>query len=178
MLRILTTILALSGAWSTILLAQDVNMGNVDVARCSGTFRDDGGTGNYSDSQQLEMLICSTDGSPIQADFTSFSVEAGFDGLWVWDGPDHITSWPAGAGVVVTDPNLPPGNSLFDGQPSTYPGTVRWISTDASFTPYFALTEHDRSRLSYVAEVDIPAAGELPVGIPLVASVPGGAGQD
>jgi len=56
-----------------------------------------------------------------------------------------------------------------DGIEKPLQGRVRWISSDASFTPYFALTEHDRSRLSYLAEIDIDQAGELPTGVPLVA---------
>ena len=59
-----------------------------------------------------------------------------------------------------------------DGVAEPMPGTVRWVSTDASFTPYFALTEHDRSRLSYLAEVDIPGASDLPSGIPVVVLQP------
>jgi len=51
-------------------------------------------------------------------------------------------------------------------------GTVRWVSADASFTPYFALTEHDRSRLSYLAEVDLPGASHLPSGVPLQVDFP------
>ena len=61
-----------------------------------------------------------------------------------------------------------------DGGANPLAGTLRWISLDAAFTPYFALNQHDRSRLSYVAEVDIvddPA--ELPVGIPVEVSFPG-----
>lgn len=54
-----------------------------------------------------------------------------------------------------------------DGVPESFEGTVRWVSSDASFTPYFALTEHDRSRLSYLAEVDVPEAADLPSGVPL-----------
>ena len=64
-----------------------------------------------------------------------------------------------------------PGRQLqaaIDGAGETLTGTVRWVSTDASFTPYFALTEHDRSRLSYLAEMDLPDAGKLPSGTPLV----------
>jgi HlyD family secretion protein len=60
-----------------------------------------------------------------------------------------------------------------DGVDRTLRGTVRWVSSDASFTPYFALTEHDRSRLSYLAEVDLEGAGHLPSGLPLQARVPG-----
>lgn len=46
---------------------------------------------------------------------------------------------------------------------------VRTVAHEAAFTPYFALTERDRSRLSYVAEVDVtdPDARELPTGIPV-----------
>jgi len=54
-----------------------------------------------------------------------------------------------------------------DGLDRVFQGRVRWVSADASFTPYFALTEHDRSRLSYLAEIDLEDAGDLPAGIPL-----------
>jgi len=54
-----------------------------------------------------------------------------------------------------------------DGIDRVFEGKVRWVSADASFTPYFALTEHDRSRLSYLAEIDLEGAGDLPAGIPL-----------
>ena len=60
-----------------------------------------------------------------------------------------------------------------DGVSETFTGRVRWVSMDASYTPYFALTEHDRSRLSYLAEIDIPEAADLPSGIPLQADFPG-----
>jgi HlyD family secretion protein len=47
-------------------------------------------------------------------------------------------------------------------------GQVRWIASEAAFTPYFALTERDRGRLSYVAKVDIAEARErLPDGVPV-----------
>jgi HlyD family secretion protein len=59
-----------------------------------------------------------------------------------------------------------------DGASREYSGTVRWVSADASFTPYFALTEHDRSRLSYLAELDLPEAADLPSGVPLVVQPP------
>jgi len=61
-----------------------------------------------------------------------------------------------------------------DGRPSPLPGRLRWISLDAAFTPYFALNQHDRSRLSYAAEVDVvDVDSELPVGIPVEVSFPG-----
>ena len=69
-----------------------------------------------------------------------------------------------------------PGKSMdvrIDGVEGTQQGRVRWVSSDASFTPYFALTEHDRSRLSYLAEIDLPDADHLPSGVPLEADFPG-----
>ena len=56
-----------------------------------------------------------------------------------------------------------------DGQPATFAGVVRFISSQADFTPYYSLTEEDRTRLSYLAEVDLtdPAAEALPTGVPV-----------
>ena len=71
--------------------------------------------------------------------------------------------------------SVQPGKQLevrIDGTNQTLTGTVRWVSTDASFTPYFALTEHDRSRLSFLAEVDVPDASSLPSGVPLEVDFP------
>jgi HlyD family secretion protein len=70
---------------------------------------------------------------------------------------------------------IQPGNEVavrIDGVDEPLQGTVRWVSSDASFTPYFALTEHDRSRLSYLAEIDVPGAAGLPSGVPLEATLP------
>ena len=41
-----------------------------------------------------------------------------------------------------------------DGISEAIPGKVRYVSAQASFTPYFALTQQDRSRLAYLAEID------------------------
>ena len=59
-----------------------------------------------------------------------------------------------------------------DGVDGVLEGTVRWVSADATFTPYFALTEHDRARLSYLAEIDVPDAVDLPSGVPLQVDFP------
>lgn len=69
-----------------------------------------------------------------------------------------------------------PGDRIdvrIDGVEGSQEGRVRWVSSDATFTPYFALTEHDRSRLSYLAEIDLPDAAHLPSGVPLEADFPG-----
>jgi HlyD family secretion protein len=55
-----------------------------------------------------------------------------------------------------------------DGLDAPLAGRVRWVSSDAAFTPYYALTERDRSRLSYVAKVDITEQRDrLPDGVPV-----------
>jgi HlyD family secretion protein len=68
-----------------------------------------------------------------------------------------------------------PGTTLtvaLEGVAETFQAQVRWVSDEASFTPYFALTEHDRSRLSYLAEVELPQAAGQPTGLPLQAWLP------
>jgi HlyD family secretion protein len=55
-----------------------------------------------------------------------------------------------------------------DGLDAAVEGRVRWIASDPAFTPYYALTERDRGRLSYVAKVDITEQRErLPDGVPV-----------
>lgn len=55
-----------------------------------------------------------------------------------------------------------------DGLETPIAGKVRWVSSDAAFTPYYALTERDRGRLSYVAKVDITEErARLPDGVPV-----------
>ena len=55
-----------------------------------------------------------------------------------------------------------------DGLTSPLQGRLRWVSSDPAFTPYFALTERDRSRLSYLAKVDIAEQrARLPDGVPV-----------
>ena len=55
-----------------------------------------------------------------------------------------------------------------DGLDDPVAGRVRWVSSEAAFTPYFALTERDRGRLSYEAKVDIREDRErLPDGVPV-----------
>jgi len=56
-----------------------------------------------------------------------------------------------------------------DGIDSALAGSVRYVSAEAAFTPYYALTQKDRTRLSYLAEItlDDPRAASLPVGVPV-----------
>ena len=66
-----------------------------------------------------------------------------------------------------------PGTAVelrIDGLDQPVAGVVRWVASDAAFTPYFALTERDRGRLTYEAKVDLDVAGErFPDGVPVEA---------
>lgn len=80
------------------------------------------------------------------------------------------------ARVYVPEPirvNVNSGDSArvhIDGLASILEGTVRRIENEASFTPYLALTRHDRGRLSYVAEITLPDTEKrLPDGVPVEA---------
>ena len=71
------------------------------------------------------------------------------------------------------------GDSLLvevDGVANSILGAVTWISSEPSFTPYYALTQNERSRLMYVAEVQLPANyAHLPSGLPVEVKMPEGA---
>ena len=55
-----------------------------------------------------------------------------------------------------------------DGLDAYIEGQVRWIASESAFTPYFALTERDRGRLSFIAKVDIlEERDRLPDGVPV-----------
>jgi HlyD family secretion protein len=55
-----------------------------------------------------------------------------------------------------------------DGIDEPFEGVVRWVSSEATFTPYFALTEEDRGRLTFAAKIDIVgAADRIPDGVPV-----------
>ena len=55
-----------------------------------------------------------------------------------------------------------------DGLESEVVGKIKHIASEASFTPYYSLSAGDRGRLSYLAEITLPATSErLPDGVPL-----------
>jgi HlyD family secretion protein len=66
-----------------------------------------------------------------------------------------------------------PATLRVDGVERAFSGKVRFIASDAEFTPYYSLTAADRSRLSFLAEVvfDDAAARELPSGVPVNVSL-------
>lgn len=59
-----------------------------------------------------------------------------------------------------------------DGFAEPFQGRVRFVSSEAAFTPYFALTERDRGHLAYIAEIDLvdDGARDLPSGLPVEVS--------
>ncbi len=60
-----------------------------------------------------------------------------------------------------------------DGLQKTLTGTLRWISTEAAFTPYYALNQEERARLMYLAEVQLPdSEAHLPNGVPAQVELP------
>ncbi len=72
---------------------------------------------------------------------------------------DRRSRFAPGARVVVH----------VDGVDKAFAGTVRFVSAEAAFTPYYALTQEDRTQLSYLAEIDLtdPGATQVPSGIPV-----------
>ncbi|MFZ2507920.1 MAG: hypothetical protein WAW79_05525, partial [Steroidobacteraceae bacterium] len=56
-----------------------------------------------------------------------------------------------------------------DGSKREWRGELRYISSEAAFTPYYALNERDRSRLSFLAEIVLTEAeaADLPGGMPV-----------
>ena len=60
-----------------------------------------------------------------------------------------------------------------DGLDKTIEGTVTWVSSEAAFTPYYALNQEDRAHLMYLAEIQLPDDyAELPSGIPVQVDLP------
>lgn len=72
--------------------------------------------------------------------------------------------------------NLRVGDRLnvhVDGSDRLYNGTVRWLSEEPMFTPYYALTENDRARLVYEMEVQLGNDGAgRPSGLPAQVELP------
>ncbi|WP_236250583.1 HlyD family secretion protein [Microbulbifer sp. ALW1] len=84
------------------------------------------------------------------------------------------------AQVTLQGKNIDPAGKD-KGQPRIYSGRVRLVRNEPSFTPYYALTGDDVSRLSYIAEIQLQQdAARLPAGLPLHAEFLAGApaGQD
>ncbi|MBL4680451.1 MAG: biotin/lipoyl-binding protein [Pseudomonadales bacterium] len=60
-----------------------------------------------------------------------------------------------------------------DGLVDPISGTVRWISSDPAFSPYYALNQEERARLMYLAEIQLPDEfAKLPSGVPAQVELP------
>jgi HlyD family secretion protein len=96
-----------------------------------------------------------------------------------------LADTPAFARVYVPEPRRArikprvPAEIYVDGVEGPLTGFVRWVASEAAFTPYFALTQRDRSRLAFLAEVEVtdPRVRELPSGVPVEVRIVEGAQQ-
>ena len=61
-----------------------------------------------------------------------------------------------------------------DGIDGEFRAQVRYVSAEAAFTPYYALTERDRGRLSFLTEVTLldESASALPSGVSVEVEFP------
>jgi len=60
-----------------------------------------------------------------------------------------------------------------DGLAEPIRGMVRWVATDPAFSPYYALNQEERSRLMYLAKVELDkSAANLPIGVPAQVILP------
>jgi PKD repeat protein len=62
--------------------------GNLTITQCPGKLYDDGGTGNYSNNTNGFVTIDPPGVSSVVLNFQSFNFEAGYDYLYIYDGPD------------------------------------------------------------------------------------------
>lgn len=80
----------------------------------------------------------------------------------------HIPETARAAIAIGTNLNV-----HVDGVDTAFAGTVRWIALEPAFTPYYALNSSERSRLVYLAEVQLPdSAANLPAGLPAQVDLP------
>lgn len=54
-----------------------------------------------------------------------------------------------------------------DGEEAAISGRIRWVSDQATFTPFYALNDRDRGYLTYLAEATIETNRALPAGFPV-----------
>lgn len=69
------------------IFGQTYNNPNSTNNTCTGTFRDQGGTGNYANNLDRTTTFCSNAGNCVRVNFTAFNIENGWDFLYIYDGP-------------------------------------------------------------------------------------------
>ncbi|EDP72014.1 hypothetical protein FBALC1_12972 [Flavobacteriales bacterium ALC-1] len=95
--------------FSSLVLAQDVNMQTTTVNQCGGVFYDSGGEfGNYGNDENFVLTICPENaGQKIQLDFTTFVTQLGAtpDVMSIFNG-DSVAAPPFGDFSGTTSPGL------------------------------------------------------------------------
>ncbi|MCT4630815.1 PKD domain-containing protein, partial [Winogradskyella sp.] len=73
--------------FSSVLLAQDVNMQTATVSQCGGVFYDSGGEfGNYGNDESFILTICPENpGQRVQLNFTEFSTQLNADVMTIYN---------------------------------------------------------------------------------------------
>lgn len=85
LLLLLISLWSISKAFSQM----SFNMRDTIVTECKGRLFDNGGPGaNYSHNANITFTICVNQPAPITISFLAFCVEAGFDSLRIFDGPN------------------------------------------------------------------------------------------
>uniref|UniRef100_UPI003868B8EE PKD domain-containing protein n=1 Tax=Winogradskyella sp. Asnod2-B02-A TaxID=3160583 RepID=UPI003868B8EE len=106
-MKYLITIIPL--LFSSLLLAQDVNMQTATISQCGGIFYDSGGEfGNYSNDEDFVLTICPEEpGQTIQLNFISFSTQLGAtpDVMTIYDG-DSVAATSFGDFSGTNTPGL------------------------------------------------------------------------
>lgn len=90
--------------------------GGITQTSCIGTLYDNGGpNNNYGDLMDVTMTIAPTGASTVTLNFNSFAFEAGYDYLYVYDGPTTAspligqydgTALPNGGTITSTGPSI------------------------------------------------------------------------
>lgn len=147
--------------------------GRVDA--CSGTFYDEGGTGNYDDDS-YSRLLCSGNSSYIVLDFTEFNIHSS-DELIIYDGPNGSSPILAqGTGTELNGETLrSSANCLYvsfnsSGYSSVSAGWAATIACGAlcqSFDVNFSDTDPDITNMDSMwidvcmgTEIDFSVAGD------------------
>lgn len=63
-------------------------MSTTPLTVCTGSYFDPGGSANYLDNTDITQTICSNSGNCVSINFSSFSIENGWDFLYIYDGPN------------------------------------------------------------------------------------------
>ncbi|MDY2587568.1 PKD domain-containing protein, partial [Winogradskyella aquimaris] len=94
--------------FSSVLLAQDVNMQNGTVSQCGGVFYDSGGEfGNYGNDESFILTICPENpGQRVQLDFTEFSTQLNADILTIYNSDTNDPAEAFGQFSGATSPGL------------------------------------------------------------------------